>query len=564
VVENLSKNAADGEFLNAFRQDRTGVSDFPGISDVSTPTADFDAPGGITTLLRRIVENFPVVPGKRVMDKAWTTKALMKIDSKLPPPSKAPRKAVYCGREGIPTLLYKIAATLGMDAPAERRENTILNLVKEAADSKDLENTISEFCSILDGAANVSAHANAHFNIKKQPEFKTANLILSAATACFLLACKFPFDGIPLTVKTGVASLDLNDSMTVRDALFHIQFAVDEAHSDAPLDLYELQTLLSGETQQEEEQEQQEQGDENGQQETKEKQAEKKIVAHNDMGAMENLVTGLLTRGSHEQNMTRYPEIELSTLHEMGFNSIRNFNRSLFADLSFLPSPEGVLEEIRKHARFALWPAVNEVYWKEGPLRRVRLLPLPTGRVRAAVEIEGDDALRVFLREIPRREDDEEWRFIVHNYTHEEARGYKDPICAAIEALRVCVVAKDRKIAPGAKRRVPTGLVRARNMPRKGDVVMHYVPRFIPLGGNTTGGTNSIPSVSLERKVGSCAVIGHLRQILQTHKASDECRAAAAAAGIPLPEYGQTFVRPHTRGDAEDIPLVKMRMSVSK
>jgi len=35
-------------------------------------------------------------------------------------------------------------------------------------------------------------------------------------------------------------------------------------------------------------------------------------------------------------------------------------------------------------------------------------------------------------------------------------------------------------------------------------------------------------------------------------------------AGIPLPIYGQTFVRPYTRGKKQKVLLVKMRKSASK
>lgn len=557
MVDNFTRSTGNAAFPEVIPDSADGVEKFSARSGKTKYTDDFDTPGGIRTLLRRIVENFPVVQGKRTSEKAWTTKALRNTDSKLPLPSQVSRNAVNTGRKGIPPMLYKIAATLGTDAPAERREKNIVRLVEEAAAGKDPAVAMSEFAKILGASVDFSNNAFKSFFQENRSKFGMADLILSTSTVCFALACISSCGGIPLILRTGLGTISFPESTTVRYALSIIQTAANEAYSDTPMDFYELRTLLSGESEKED-REAENNGEEYGE------TSDGRILAFlNNFSIMENMILGLLKRGEGKNNKTREPYQELAAMVTEGIAYVEAYNRNLFAELVFLPSPEGALEEIREHTRYALWPGVTEVYWKEGPLRRVRLLPRPDGWTRAAIELERDGELRVFLREIPRKEDTEEWGYIIDNCLEDTRRGYADPTCAAVEALRVCVVAKERKIAPGTVRRVPTGNVRAGIKPRAGDVVMRYVPRYVPLGDGTSGRTGEIPSFSFERSGRTFAVIGHLRQICKTHKASDECRAAAEAAGIPLPEYGQTFVRPHTRGEEGNVQLVRARKNVS-
>ena len=198
MVDIISSSAAKTEFPEVSRDSADGIPSTSARSAERTPADDFDTPGGIRTLLRRIVENFPVVPGKKTPDRAWTTKALQRIDRKLPLPSKAPRNAFYPGRKGIPALLYKIAATLGTDAPAERREKSIMRLVEGAAAGKNPALAMRESAEILAAAANFSAHAHVAFHQEKRPEFGMADLVLSAATVCFALARMYSCGDIPL------------------------------------------------------------------------------------------------------------------------------------------------------------------------------------------------------------------------------------------------------------------------------------------------------------------------------------------------------------------------------
>ena len=561
MVDIISSSAVTTESPKVSRDSANGISSSSARSAERTPTDDFDTPGGIRTLLYRIVRNFPVVPGKKGLDPIWTTEVLRRIDPELPLPSGVARKAMYSGRKEIPALLYQIAATLGTYEPAERREKSIMKLVTRAADGKDPALAMREFAEILGAADSFSAYAHVWFHQENRPEFLMARFILSAATVCFALARMYSYGEIPVYLRTVLGSFSYNPSLSVREALSIIQTATNEANSDTPLDFYEFQTLFFGEKDIEDQQ-----GENNGEEEKNgkddgERREEKKITFLNDYSLIENTILGLLTRREEKDNATPDPERELATLFHNGTSYVDDYNRLLFADLGFLPSPVGVLEQIQEHARYALWPGVNEVYWKEGPLRRVRLLPLSDGKTRAAVELECDDALRVFLREIPGRNDKEEWGHIVDNYRTTTGMGYTDPICAAVEAFRVCVVASERKIAPGTVRRVPEGYVRGERKPRSGDVVLRYVPRYLP-SGDSGQKNNGVPSVSLARGSAKSSVVGHLRQIPKTHKASEECRRAAEAVGIPLPNTGTTFVRPHTRGAGEnDVSLKKVRMS---
>lgn len=509
--------------------------------------------GRVKTLLGRIIANFPVAPGKKDCDTSWTTEALREVDPTLPLPSAISGEDVH----GLPTLLYKIASTLGRDASPEVREKDMARLVRKAGLKKDSAEDREKFRYILYKSACFYEDAFHKFHGKKQPGFDTTYRIIAAATFCMILAFRKLWGCVPIFSRSQHAFSPFEDSMTDRDAISKIQIIITEVLLKEFADLHELRTLIFGECNEDE-------------------KDDKKIMVLSGASILESTVLGLSTPPERRKNaalsdcykhrklhVARDPLDELETIFLEGFLSSENLCRSLFGDLSFLPSPGECRKEILEHARYTLWPGVNEIYWKEGPLRRVRLFPLESGRVKAAVEIETEDAIYIILRDIPSMRDGEEWQMLIQNDSEDVSLRYRDPMCAAIEALRVCLVAKDRKIASvlGGIQRVPAGFVQGARKPRAGDVVMRYVPRYAPLGGEKTERSGKVSNFSFKRKYAPCAVVGHLRQIPMTHKASKEAKAAAAAAGIPLPRNGHTFVRSHTRGSKAPVPLVRMRKS---
>ncbi|NCC93500.1 MAG: hypothetical protein EOM10_09500 [Opitutae bacterium] len=278
---------------------------------------------------------------------------------------------------------------------------------------------------------------------------------------------------------------------------------------------------------------------------------------------------GLLAGGARQLGRGLSPATQMAAIFHHGMTALDREDREAFRGLPVVPSPDEARRDIVEHARYALWPGITEVFWHEGSLRRVRLRPADSGVVLAAIEIAGDDdSVTVAVREIfPPTSDDPTaeafWASAVENFHEDITRGVVDPLYIAIEAMRMCVVAKDRKISPQAPRRVPTGMVSGARQPSGGDIPLRYVPRHT--AAPTRPETETLHRDDMARRPGghrAHLVAGHIRQIPQTAHASAQCRAAAQASGIGLPNAGFTFVRPHVRGrneNGEDAPTMKVR-----
>jgi len=225
------------------------------------------------------------------------------------------------------------------------------------------------------------------------------------------------------------------------------------------------------------------------------------------------------------------------------------------AALSALPAPTMPSWESRRecldHATYALWPGVTVVDWPEPPLEGVILAPGGAGghmwaNVITTADLPRAPGIRVqLLMDIPSLTGGEDWAIA----REDAGLSGQDPLALPLEAVRMCMVAANRK---ALGRRVPTGYVHAPRAPRRGDVSVTYIPRLRgDAPGADEGTVRRYPGIEAgaAHHVRPHLVAGHLRQIPLGWTPSAAARASARDAGLSLPERGYTYVRPHTRGD---------------
>ena len=387
-----------------------------------------DVPGGIKTLLRTLITNFPTTPGEKHPDFAWTTDALRQIDSSLPLPSSLSQKEELASPKwGIPTLLFKIAAILGTDTDADSREKHIIDIVKKTANHYGPGTDAKYFSMFFDAAANFSALAFFEHQKTNLTEYETARIIIASATACLGLVCRELWNGVPKIITKYATNLTpFHDSMTAREAISRIQLSIDDTRSPTYMNLELLNILMSGLP----------------------KSGELEqcyYILDNDFGIVEVMSLGLSISYDETIKFIESPRKKLKIIHENGRREKELTNKSYFKELSFLPSPKEALEGIRNHSHCSLKRGVIEVPCNKGAVLRVRLMPLSTGHVRAVIETQTNRGIVLSVREIPRIDDDNEWKCVIRNDKYTRlVGGYTDPICAAIEALRVSVVDEER------------------------------------------------------------------------------------------------------------------------
>ena len=227
------------------------------------------------------------------------------------------------------------------------------------------------------------------------------------------------------------------------------------------------------------------------------------------------------------------------------------------------PSYEG-RGEIVEHAKYALWPGLTDVEWRENGLEGMILAPgAPGGEIHATLlcSVPGSALgartaesvpMQLYL-DVPKWGDAQAWEDARQNASEPDpALGIAyDELAAPVEAIRMCVVPRERKTAD--RRRIPGGYVHSPKKP-SGDVIsVLYVPRV------ARGRQERVPYVPGDDSVLSSGgtraahqVAAHVRQIPAEWHASEVAREAAENAGMRLPESGFTFVKAHIRGEMID------------
>lgn len=229
--------------------------------------------------------------------------------------------------------------------------------------------------------------------------------------------------------------------------------------------------------------------------------------------------------------------------------------------------------DILQSQKYALWPGVTDVEWKEAAMSGLSLLPAKNGHIFAVVRgvvdlsqtrVDWPDGANVQLAlDIPSFRDDEEWNLIRDLSASDDGpAGAFDELAIPMTAIRMCCVPVERK-AQG--NRVPGGYVQPPKTTKKtpGQVSVTYVPRVIRAPSEAPAprqdGKRNIGVVGRHPRLHQVA--GHIRQLAMEQSASNEARANASEAGFELPLNGFTYVRPHTRGIGEgETPSRKVRI----
>lgn len=461
-------------------------------------------------IAKKIISQFPVIPGAGI-GSSWTFKAL-----KSEPQTDG--------------LVHGVVSVLGQDRNAHKRYLDIRNQIVQA-EKKNGPGAIAYAIGECERLARCVAM-----------EQKFA-LGMAAGTAALVMGLIYHdrTGAIPALDESGnVVGFGLkDDGLDEKQIVAYVQWAINEGATRSILKPEDLSTLILGEA------------------ESAEEEAAVRLIPDFGMGitAYQGLVGG-----NHPIKRADAEDIAAKLLM-LGMGQSEEEKSVLFQGLTPLV-PEDLTSsyiDIRDHATYSLWPGITEVYWEEGPLRRVRLYPTTRGEVKAVVELQVDDTTVITPRIVPAPTDATSWDDIIRNHYGDEEGGYADPIAIAIEAVRACLVAKERKVRSDAPHRIPTGLVSSGKKPTKKDVAMRYVPRY-QIDREMRAPSSSVKREHHEGGKRAHMVAGHIRQIPMDHHASDQCVMAASEAGISLPTNGFTFVRPHVRGGGEKSTVTKVKI----
>lgn len=404
-----------------------------------------------TGTLRRLLGGFPTSSGRDAA-RSWTAEFLRRnISSGRKPTALRGNVGLRSLADSpVTPLVCEVASIMGTGVPADQREK-VVNAVVGKLRRRDGDIAIAASLRLAEAAVRA---------MTTDDESVLAACLIATAAIVIALSCLETTGYVPLVAREGVVGVSLPGDRPVDEVLGLAQWAIHHNYSIGPMARSaEVVALTLGEA------------------ERPDEAAEIKLLPETGIGYQLGLaLTGTRPHGPNP------PQALLNAMHTCIGISVRE-DQERYAGLPEVPDPTSARKDILEHAQYALWPGVTEVYWREGCLRRLRLLPLSSGNVETVIETEGPSGETLLsMREVPAfsgPRSDLEWEALKQNHQEELRLGYIDPICHAIEAVRMCLVPKERKVLDGHPHRIPTGLVSAARKPRRTDTAIRYIRSFL-------------------------------------------------------------------------------------
>lgn len=267
-----------------------------------------------------------------------------------------------------------------------------------------------------------------------------------------------------------------------------------------------------------------------------------------------------------------------------GFYISMEISKLFCAGLPKMKAPLEIRNEAMANKKYLLWQGVTDIDWREKNLEGISLYyDKPENLLYAIVsgtvdmtsmndpEIYPDIMPAQFFLDIAPLESDKDWEEIESDFEGTAAANHGDDTLneygLVTEAIRMCLVSKEKKIIEGSDR-APDGSVRGPRRPKKGEVAVTYIPRRkykVIRSTGTVDGKTGISGDETRPKHQHASPILHMvagfpRQLPADEKASDSARQQAKNEGYEYLPDGYTYVRTHTRGQNKPDEIHKMKV----
>lgn len=267
-----------------------------------------------------------------------------------------------------------------------------------------------------------------------------------------------------------------------------------------------------------------------------------------------------------------------------GYYIAMEIDKLFCSGLPKMRAPLEIRNEAIANKKYLLWQGVTDIDWHEKNLEGLTLYyDKPENLIYATVigtvdmtsmndpQIYPDIMSVQFFLDVSPLESDKDWQDIQRDFEETAAENDGDDSLneygLVTEAIRMCLVPKEKKIIDGSNR-APDGSVRGIRRPKKNEVAVTYIPRrkykVIRSTDAESGKTGILNGENIVQHQHASPILhmvaGFPRQLPANEKASNEARQQAKNEGFEYLPDGYTYVRTHTRGQNKPDEIHKMKV----